>query len=159
MAHRDDNVLDWSDGNQVQLKIEVRAKSYQGLKMLVSLANEYADELVNSTKTLDKCRTRALRSCGETIFARLDVAPNDQPTTPSPLPHPFDPLTFLQTIASDALERAARLESGAAKVFTAHDADEQREVADRYRLRAEAYKIAALEMKLEMEKRGSGSRP
>ncbi len=137
-------------GKLIQLELKMCAMSKEDLKPLVSIAKSYIDDLV-----LD-CGSRGLNCPLGTISASIDVVPESlkAPHPTQPPTTPFNPITFLDAMAVDAVQRAERLESRAAKTFTANDADETREVAARYRLRAEAYKIAALEMKLEMEKRG-----
>lgn len=153
----DSEGIDWSDGNRLQLELKVRVKVPEHLESLVPLAKEYADELVRYALQYGKSSSRALGSSLGSISACMDVAPGQAPPSPNqpPIPPPLDPLAFLGTLAADALERAERLEKRATTMF-AGDADEEREVAARYRLRAETYKTAALEMKLEMEKRGRG---
>lgn len=150
--------VDWSDGHSVALDLHVRAKSELDLEALLPMIKAYTEQLSYYIKWHDEGASRTFNCETGTISARVIIGPErlrPPPSKPISLPPPFDPLTFLEAMAADAIQRAERLDLQAATgkkgpVVVA----EAREVAARYRLRADAYKTAALEMRLEMEKRG-----
>jgi hypothetical protein len=155
---------EWLDGMIVETTIRLRASDVvDGVQLLENAAKE-----AKSILAFQRSGSWARQGNGVESSVLVEFAPFVEPTklplafdTSATATPPLDPLTFLDHLAADAQGRADRLEKYAAGVErelggVIPASREARETAARYRLRAETYATAKVEMKRAIE--GDGGR-
>lgn len=151
--HANDWYDAFRDGKLFDLTIHVRAESVgDGVGLF--------DELVIDARNFVRAQRRGARAInvmGGEGSVVVDFAPWAKPD--GILSAPFSPLTFLERLVIDARERAARLDAWADQAaFSLPRQTAERDTAiatarttaERYRMRAEAYETARVEMSREM---------
>jgi hypothetical protein len=165
---------DWTNGDSIRIIIDVQASTIDKALAMIDMANAPAVALMEGKGGEWEEFVEDGRMSARVSFAPWVHNPQ-RPTTPPkpetktttiPSPSPLDPLTFLHGLVADAIERAERLErwdaerleslvrdgvhSDRVRAIVDYTKQYHIETARRYRARAEAHKIAIVELERAM---------